>query len=459
MDQEEYTFNFESRNGWCNVCSLALTSWQHASQHVEGKIHRNRTSGLWQFENKTQLLPHTNSSGNELSVRCDTTQKEHVFSGGNHWCLICKLPLNTIEQLNIHRQSPKHLEKKAKKEQYRQFGNKVNLQTWDKNNTYSCPICKEEINSLNNLSAHMALHATGRYSQQQPEERSVPKHLSIRPSADLVNSDSENEPHCSVTTTAKKTGQTWSHPNKNSYSDHERDDSGNKTVNHGSRKRKATSFLDVTTSRMSDSYIEGHSTTSIEIRDNKTHYYSEFSTDKDKETIMFTHKKQTSTDLAMTADEDESFRAYTECQGHTKLRRQESMHTMTGNSRVTISDEENDKVQEAEINDFKNTSRFIIKSTTIYMPDHKKITQKRTENNSLGMFGNMQREELGKEYRNKEPLINIRQKKTWIQILRDRIKPKQPNSIVQNPFVTFPRNKKSRCSQRRRQTTTIEEID
>ncbi|XP_063400411.1 uncharacterized protein LOC134685007 [Mytilus trossulus] len=127
---EEYTFN--GSRGYCNVCKIELTSKLHADSHLKGKNHAKAkhrwlqgiTENVPQFceicqiacsgpESMQQHLASkkhiekaglATSSQNEAPVRTvDTSDNTNWFT-----CSFCNCKLNSQQQLETHKNSPKH---------------------------------------------------------------------------------------------------------------------------------------------------------------------------------------------------------------------------------------------------------------------------------------------------------------------------------------------------------------
>ncbi|XP_052066353.1 uncharacterized protein LOC127705998 [Mytilus californianus] len=130
---EEYTFN--GSRGYCNVCKIELTSKLHADSHLKGKNHAKAkhrwlqgiTENVPQFceicqiacsgpesmhqhlvskkhIEKAGLAASNQSAYNEFPVRTvDTSDNTKWFT-----CSFCNCKLNSQQQLETHKNSPKH---------------------------------------------------------------------------------------------------------------------------------------------------------------------------------------------------------------------------------------------------------------------------------------------------------------------------------------------------------------
>ncbi|XP_060070769.1 uncharacterized protein LOC132550694 [Ylistrum balloti] len=128
---------FSGLSGYCNLCSIDLTSRAHAMQHISGKNHnkaklrsQNKTSSTPNddlycqickvpFTGQESAQQHYNSDKHRKRVEIIKTHSsvdnpgpapsQKVLDNTNWYpCIVCGCYLNSKEQLEIHEQSVKH---------------------------------------------------------------------------------------------------------------------------------------------------------------------------------------------------------------------------------------------------------------------------------------------------------------------------------------------------------------
>lgn len=151
--KQEYVFT--GGRGFCYICNLELTSNAHAQQHLSGKNHEKAKQKV--CGSIPSSLPLTceickkTFSGPECAsqhfISAKHLQKEALVKAENptapvanreilgavapvidktQWvlCEVCNVRLNSVEQLNIHKNSPKH---KAEEEKLARMGTNVEV--------------------------------------------------------------------------------------------------------------------------------------------------------------------------------------------------------------------------------------------------------------------------------------------------------------------------------------------
>ncbi|XP_005108875.1 uncharacterized protein LOC101845957 [Aplysia californica] len=130
---ETYYFSQLQGRGYCQACNIELTSYQHCQQHINGSQHRRRQLKLSEeseefplscevcaksFTGQESAAQHFASAKHKQKVdvinECKTLEYlQHgrkVRKDGSIWyaCDICKCLMNTIEQFQFHKKSPRH---------------------------------------------------------------------------------------------------------------------------------------------------------------------------------------------------------------------------------------------------------------------------------------------------------------------------------------------------------------
>lgn len=139
-------YNFSGGRGYCYICKIELTSQAHAEQHLSGKNHEKaKSKGNADVQKSLPLtceICQKTFSGPECASQHFSSvkhrQKEALVQSHNpnsppitnqnipafevspgdktKWviCEVCNVKLNSIEQLNIHKNSPKHIAEEEK---------------------------------------------------------------------------------------------------------------------------------------------------------------------------------------------------------------------------------------------------------------------------------------------------------------------------------------------------------
>ncbi|CAG5131519.1 unnamed protein product [Candidula unifasciata] len=133
---EDSSYYFNGDRGFCHVCNIELTSFQHAQQHISGKPHKrtkerfNRTQNGIAYPLNCQICSkiftgqesaqqHFTSANHKIkaevlneSVKVLTVVDEGrvVMKDGQVWhvCDLCKVAMNSREQFLFHKESLKH---------------------------------------------------------------------------------------------------------------------------------------------------------------------------------------------------------------------------------------------------------------------------------------------------------------------------------------------------------------
>lgn len=136
-------YKFDGERGYCFACKIDLTSVAHANQHLVGRKHQMAVE-RWVQEGQGCVYPlycntcHKPFTGQESAAQHFSSEKHKkkmlltaeadpnridpstgaliVIQDGQTWyvCNVCKCPLNTREQMEIHLRSPRHLKEQEK---------------------------------------------------------------------------------------------------------------------------------------------------------------------------------------------------------------------------------------------------------------------------------------------------------------------------------------------------------
>ncbi|XP_062568485.1 uncharacterized protein LOC134230665 [Saccostrea cucullata] len=152
---QNHEYDFSGGRGYCHLCKIELTSKAHAEQHLSGKSHEKaKMKGnigipsslpltceicVKTFSGPECASQHFSSVKHRQREALSQSQKPNspilnqtipgIVAPSNdrtHWelCEVCNVRLNSLEQLNIHKNSPKH---KAEEEKQARMGNKVEV--------------------------------------------------------------------------------------------------------------------------------------------------------------------------------------------------------------------------------------------------------------------------------------------------------------------------------------------
>ena len=201
LPQTEYDFN--GIGGSCHLCDIQLTSQQHADQHLAGQRHlkakkrwearreqlQMTVSGLCPSMKSKPIamcqplvceLPAkyniggsiTKHSSNKPALPPTATASESTDVDGMQWfsCEVCDKSMNTVEMLELHRQSPPHLRKVERQQ--------LGALSGDNTIWQSCPTCQKKLNSPTQLEIHMTHHrrptSVSNYPPASSESRTPP---------------------------------------------------------------------------------------------------------------------------------------------------------------------------------------------------------------------------------------------------------------------------------------------
>jgi hypothetical protein len=148
-------YDFSGGRGYCYICDIELTSQAHAEQHLSGKNHgkakaKRNTDVPKSLPLTCEICQKTFSGPESASQHFSSVkhrQKEALLQSRNpgasptnqnipaaevspldktRWviCEVCNVKLNSVEQLNIHRDSPKH---KAEEDKLARMGSSIKV--------------------------------------------------------------------------------------------------------------------------------------------------------------------------------------------------------------------------------------------------------------------------------------------------------------------------------------------
>ena len=181
----EYELHGDS--GSCYLCDVEFTSEQHANQHLSGQKHL-KAKKRWE-EKREQLqmtvsglcpsmkskpiamcqplvceVPAKNSISDIVAKynsnrpappppSASAAESTSFVDGPQQWftCEVCKKKMNTVEMLDLHKQSVAHLKKVQQQQPGAVFGDNT---VW-----LSCPACQKKLNSPAQLEIHMTNHS------------------------------------------------------------------------------------------------------------------------------------------------------------------------------------------------------------------------------------------------------------------------------------------------------------
>ena len=72
-DDKEFTFNSDTNTGFCNLCNIALSSAQHAQQHLSGKNHAKMKKNA----SLMRMIPG-NGGHSRGDIATETTDQQHA---------------------------------------------------------------------------------------------------------------------------------------------------------------------------------------------------------------------------------------------------------------------------------------------------------------------------------------------------------------------------------------------
>ena len=128
-DPKEY--EWYGARGWCNICNFELESEQHAKQHLTGKNHQKKKK-----------------------FQCDTVNPED----SSLYCAVCDKHFSGPECANQHYASAKHIQRAGLAGMQHQQQSPLLPQGTgvghDKTNWYECEICCCKLNSREQLEIH-----------------------------------------------------------------------------------------------------------------------------------------------------------------------------------------------------------------------------------------------------------------------------------------------------------------
>lgn len=160
VDKPDYVFTGD--RGYCNICSLELTSKQHADQHLSGAKHQKAKAAA-----NVPLSPN-NPIASQSQIR--NTDIDYTFEGSRGFCYICNLELTSKQHANQHLSGAKHNKaKNATQGLAPKLGNVSEMQgriertdpergnqeyTFNGSKGY-CNVCKLELTSKSNADDHL----------------------------------------------------------------------------------------------------------------------------------------------------------------------------------------------------------------------------------------------------------------------------------------------------------------
>lgn len=148
---EAYRFSSVNNRGWCNVCSIELTSVSHAQSHISGKTHRKRSGhpGNLTMSPVTHVSTERSSWNDETSridyIAAQNTRMSQVSKPGDFLqCEACGVTFSGEVSAMQHYASDKH----RKKSNQIQQGLRNKLQ-------YFCSLCNVPFTGPENEEIHM----------------------------------------------------------------------------------------------------------------------------------------------------------------------------------------------------------------------------------------------------------------------------------------------------------------
>lgn len=151
-DDNKKVYNWNGSAGWCCVCRVWFTSTELAQQHLSGRRHKTAVD-VWKSR-RTLKLPSITRAGSSgivaklLLMRASRVKSLH--------CNVCYKNVNSTEQLELHKQSPRHLKMAARKPWLSIIAS--GGVPGDNTDWKTCLTCGKRVNSDDQLRAHEASH-------------------------------------------------------------------------------------------------------------------------------------------------------------------------------------------------------------------------------------------------------------------------------------------------------------
>ncbi|XP_067654681.1 uncharacterized protein [Haliotis asinina] len=141
---EQRIYEFNGMRGFCNVCKIELTSQAHASQHLSGKPHKKAVERL----NLVDAVDTHIGSHPEASAQPGDGEEEpaYVFTGGRGRCFVCNIELTSSQHASQHLQGRNHTRAEEKRKMVKQNG-KLSLE---------CKVCLKSFSGQESAAQHYA---------------------------------------------------------------------------------------------------------------------------------------------------------------------------------------------------------------------------------------------------------------------------------------------------------------
>lgn len=136
-------YTFEGSRGFCCICNLELTSKQHAHQHLSGAKHNKA-------KNATQGLAPNLGNVSEMQGRIERADpergnQEYTFNGSKGYCNVCKLELTSKSHAENHLHGKPH--NKARQRW---------MQGYRENVALYCEVCRIPCSGPESMQQHLA---------------------------------------------------------------------------------------------------------------------------------------------------------------------------------------------------------------------------------------------------------------------------------------------------------------
>ncbi|XP_071104399.1 uncharacterized protein [Haliotis cracherodii] len=140
---ERRLYEFDGMRGFCNVCNIELTSKAHASQHLAGKPHEKAVQRL----NLVDAVDAHRDPSSGVSQPGDAMEEPaYVFTGGRGRCFVCNIELTSPQHATQHLQGRSHARAEEKRKMINQNGI-LSLQ---------CKVCLKSFSGQESAAQHYA---------------------------------------------------------------------------------------------------------------------------------------------------------------------------------------------------------------------------------------------------------------------------------------------------------------
>ncbi|CAE1298131.1 unnamed protein product [Acanthosepion pharaonis] len=143
----------------CVYCNISVNSLQQLDAHKSGQKHQSKMQQMDPDKQMEMDEDPIESDVNNLPLPPSSFDKKTVFT-----CEYCKITVNSLHQLEAHKNGNKHQSKVSQMEPGMQMENKDSVMnvsnnmalpsSFDKKGVFTCECCNVTVNSLQQLEAH-----------------------------------------------------------------------------------------------------------------------------------------------------------------------------------------------------------------------------------------------------------------------------------------------------------------